>query len=275
MSVHNTILNEKFLPEANAERIILHWTGGRDVASSDDRQHYHIIINQDGRIVFGLNRIDSNDNTADGHYAAHTRMCNSHCIGVALSGMYGATDKSFGEWPIKHAQYEIGCRVIAELCVRYRIDITRETVLNHGEVQENLGILQYGKWDVMVLPWNQSWNYQQVSSHFRERVSYYWRELMGLQQSPGQWFEKSQHPPKTHIFDVDRHTFVVTAKSGLNVRQIGSSDGIKIGVLQNGSQISVLSTPNNNGYVRIAYHGNYDAWVHKDYLKLAIDEALG
>jgi hypothetical protein len=76
------------------------------------------------------------------------------------------------------------CRVVAELCFRKKIPVSPTTVLNHGEVERNLGIKQRNKWDVMVLPWALSMTWEQVGEHFRSRVSYYLSGYEHMKKNP-------------------------------------------------------------------------------------------
>ncbi len=136
------------------KRVHIHWTAGGPQASSLDRQHYHVLIEQDGTVVLGDKKPEANRNTSDGHYAAHTRAANTGAIGVGLCGMRGARDRPFsaGNSPLTWPQIEAMASVVADLCETYDIDVTRETVLTHAEVQPTLGIRQRGKWDVRWLP---------------------------------------------------------------------------------------------------------------------------
>lgn len=146
-------LPASWLPAAKMARVILHWTGGAHIASLLDRRHYHLIVEGDGNLVRGNLPIDANEAPVRGNYAAHTLGCNSGSIGVSLASMAGAKESPFlaGSHPTTREQWDEGVRVIAELCRRYSIPVTRETVLTHSEVQPNLGIKQRGKWDIARL----------------------------------------------------------------------------------------------------------------------------
>jgi N-acetyl-anhydromuramyl-L-alanine amidase AmpD len=135
-------------------RVILHWTAGTHVVSSLDRKHYHYIIGGDGATVDGIHKPEDNRSTADGHYAAHTRGCNTGSIGIAVAGMHGATERPFnaGGFPIRDIQVDALVRLTADVCRRYGIPITPRTVLTHAEVQPTLGVKQAGKIDIMWLP---------------------------------------------------------------------------------------------------------------------------
>jgi hypothetical protein len=211
------------------QRIIFNWTAGANTASDDDKQHYHFLIEGDGKLVRGHHPVDANENTRDRVYAAHTRMCNTGSIGVAACGMADSRERPFdpGNYPISHAQYEVACRIIAELCIAYQIPVSSKTVLNHGEVEKNLGIKQRGKWDVMVLPFKQMLSFDEVGEYFRTRVAYYHGELArnawdnaAVGQTPT--WTKGQETPTTGIEDyppIYPARGKVTAGSGLRVRE--------------------------------------------------------
>lgn len=135
-------------------RVIMHWSGGRHSASELDRTHYHFVVEGDGTVVTGIPRPEDNISTNDGKYAAHTLSLNTGSIGVAMACMAGAKESPFswGSAPITEAQVTAMCTLVKQLCTRYGILITRETVLSHAEVQPTLRVKQRGKWDIACLP---------------------------------------------------------------------------------------------------------------------------
>jgi len=151
------IVPADWMPAAAIDRIIVHWTAGTNSASATDREHYHLLIEGDGKLARGIPTIDKNGRGGvKTGYAAHTLNCNSGSIGVSLCGMAGAVEAPFssGKYPITHAQWEVLPGVIASLCCRYGIPVDRKTVLTHAEVQGTLGITQRGKWDIARLPFD-------------------------------------------------------------------------------------------------------------------------
>ena len=135
------------------KRVIIHWTAGTNHASKTDKMHYHYIVEGDGSVVSGDLPPEANESTKTA-YAAHTRGLNTGSIGVSMAGMWGAKERPFnaGRWPLTNKQVKAMCKLAAQLCAKYDIPVTRETVLTHAEVQGNLGVVQKGKWDVMWLP---------------------------------------------------------------------------------------------------------------------------
>jgi N-acetyl-anhydromuramyl-L-alanine amidase AmpD len=136
------------------QRIVAHWSAGAHKASPLDKEHYHFIVEGDGKVVKGDHDVSDNVNTADDDYAAHTRGCNTGSIGVSLACMAGANESPFrtGPYPLTFLQWEKAIKVIAELAEFYKIPVTNKTILTHAEVQANLGIKQLGKWDISRLP---------------------------------------------------------------------------------------------------------------------------
>ena len=137
------------------DRIIIHWTGGALRVSALDREHYHFIIDGAGIAVEGDHAPEANLRISGaGGYAAHTLNCNTGSIGVAVAGMLSAREAPFdaGSQPINEVQIEALAQLVANLCRRYSIPVSRATVLTHAEVQPTLGVRQRGKWDITWLP---------------------------------------------------------------------------------------------------------------------------
>lgn len=165
------LLKPKQTPDAQPKRIICHWSAGAYKASDLDRKHYHFAIEDDGEVVQGIHTVADNDSTGDGKYAAHTRRCNTRSIGISVCCMAGATKANPGRFPMTKVQWTRLAELAAELCKRYDIPVTPNTVLGHFEVQENLGIAQRGKWDPGFLPWEPGLGESEVGRRFRNLVS--------------------------------------------------------------------------------------------------------
>lgn len=153
------VIPSAWLPDATITGIVFHWTAGQNKASDLDRSHYHLLIEGDGKHVRGLPSIDLNSlPKSKTGYAQHTLNCNTGFIGVSLCGMAGAIESPFsaGKQPITRIQWDELANVLAQLCKRYGIKVSRKTVLSHAEVQTILGIKQKGKWDIARLPFDTS-----------------------------------------------------------------------------------------------------------------------
>ena len=151
----------EWTPAGDLRRIIVHWTAGGNKASEIDRQHYHVLIEGDGKLVRGVPSIAANGvGSALLPRASHTLNCNTGSIGVSLCGMRGAIERPFnaGPSPLTAAQWGVLAQVLAQLCRRYRITPGMTSLLTHAEVQANLGIRQRGKWDIAILPFEPALN---------------------------------------------------------------------------------------------------------------------
>lgn len=175
-----SVVPERWMPDCRMERIICHWTGGAYKASSLDRQHYHILIEDNGDLVRGFHEISDNVFTGDGDYAVHTKGTNTRSIGISVCCMAEADPKPFkaGKYPMTQVQWLRMAEVAADLAKVYGIRVTPQTVLGHGEVEANLGNPQEGKWDPMVLPWDPAET--KVGDLFRAAV----RKAMGAAAGP-------------------------------------------------------------------------------------------
>jgi hypothetical protein len=137
------------------ERIICHWTAGSYNPNDQDKEHYHFIIDGNGKVIEGDYKPEANISTSDADgYAAHTRACNTGSIGVSIAAMAGAVESPFnaGPYPIRAVQWSAMVSKVAALAKQYGIAVTPKTILTHAEVQGTLGIQQAGKWDIARLP---------------------------------------------------------------------------------------------------------------------------
>jgi hypothetical protein len=173
--------------------------------------------------------------------------------------MAGSKEHPFepGEYPITHSQYEMGCRVVAELCEFYNIPVTPKTVLNHGEVESVFGIEQRGKWDVMVLPWAPGLTFEQVGKKFRERVSYY---LWELKRS-----EETEIPTESEDLS-DFTQGIVVAESGLRLRAGPGVYSKILSVLPNKTVVEVIDHRPEQDWVKIK-HKKMIGFVYHKWLK--------
>lgn len=133
------------------KRIIIHWTAGTYQPNSDDFEHYHFLINGDGLIIKGKYKPEDNKNCKDGKYAQHTLMGNTGSIGVAFCGMKDYTLGGTTPYPLTMSQCLAGFKLIAQLCLKYGIGVTPETVLTHYEFECKRGNAGR-KIDIVYLP---------------------------------------------------------------------------------------------------------------------------
>lgn len=238
------IVPASWMPDASPVRVIVHWTGGGPSASSLDKEHYHVLVEQDLDLVRGIHTIKDNDNTADGAYAAHTKGKNTRSIGISLCGMLNSTEHPFipGPHPIKEPQWDRAARAVAELCERYDIPVTPPTVLQHGEVQEILGVTQNGKWDVCRLPWKPSWSHAQVGEDFRNRVKEHLANLME---------DESAIPIRATVMGIDVPGFLEDSQALVAMRPLEEG---KLFVIKQASREGALLKIGDKEVVLTAYN---------------------
>jgi len=166
------IVPPAWMPDCDMTYITLHWTAGAYTASAADREHYHIIIESDGKLVRGDKPISANVSTADDDYAAHTSQANTKNIGIACACMAGAVESPFnaGKYPLTEVQWLTAAKVAAELATKYGIDLNRTKILSHGEWQSTNGVPQSGKWDINKLPWSPGLDKSEVNDLWRQKV---------------------------------------------------------------------------------------------------------
>ncbi len=176
------ILPPAWLVPARVERVILHWTAGTYRASELDRQHYHFILEDavalgdggDIRVVRGRYTPADNERTPAGMYAAHCRGANSRSVGIAVACMLGALQgEGHGDHPLTERLWERLAQTTAEVCRRYRVPVGPRTVLQHGEVERQLGLRQAGKWDITELSFARELTPEAVCDQFRRKVCWY------------------------------------------------------------------------------------------------------
>lgn len=158
-------------PKIKMSRIIWHWTAGNYSPSDLALEHYHFVIDGNGR-YFDAVPIELNTTPLKSGYAAHTRNCNSDSIGISCCAMGNAIEHGdFGKWPLKANQIDTLITLSVALCHFYDIKVSPKTTLSHAEVQNNLGIAQRGKWDIGVFPFLPKLNTpQQCGDYIRAKV---------------------------------------------------------------------------------------------------------
>lgn len=157
------------------KKIILHWTAGRYYPTQFEKQYYHYLIDKEGRIYKGLYSPEDNLNCSDGKYAAHTGGGNTGAIGVSMCSMYGfKSAASVGDFPITPIQFESCMEFCSELCEKYNLQITPDTVLTHYEFgQKNPKTTSFGKIDIIYLPPYPWIAKQDIGSFIRSKVRWY------------------------------------------------------------------------------------------------------
>ena len=136
------------------KRIIIHWSAGGYYPSEYEKEHYHFLVDKDGNIHNGKFSPEDNEICRIGKYAAHTGGGNTKSIGIAFCAMAGFKNKNYvGNYPILKKQFESAMKFCAELCKKYHIPITAQTVMTHYEFGvKNPKTTSAGKIDIIYLP---------------------------------------------------------------------------------------------------------------------------
>lgn len=158
-------------------KIIIHWTAGAYTPNATDFEHYHFLIDGEGKKHNGKYKPEDNENCYDGRYAAHTGGGNTGAIGVSMCAMAGfksATD--CGRYPITPVQLEACFKLCAELCKKYNIPV--ENVWTHYEFGINHpDTTSHGKIDIIYLPPYPSVEKDKIGDFIRAKVRYYYLKI--------------------------------------------------------------------------------------------------
>jgi len=161
------------------KRIVIHWTAGTNKPNATDLEHYHFIIDGEGKIHDGKFKPEDNENCNDGKYAHHTGGGNTGSIGISLCGMCGFSGaKSVGDYPLTKIQCETMFQLVAKLCKKYKIQITPQTVLTHYEFgQAHRDTTSYGKIDIIFMPPYPWVAKEDCGSYIRSKIRWYYEKL--------------------------------------------------------------------------------------------------
>ena len=157
-------------------KIINHWTAGQNIPNTTDFEHYHFIVSGDGDVYHGDHKIEANDNTADGDYAAHTGGGNTRSIGVAVSAMVGyKSPKQLGEAPITKVQIEKMFELNAKLLFKEGFKkATPENLMTHYEFgKSHPTTSSAGKIDITCIPSYPDVKPDECGNFIREKTQYY------------------------------------------------------------------------------------------------------
>lgn len=159
-------------------KLVIHWTAGAYYPNQTDLEHYHFLIDKDGKIHNGKYKPEDNENCNDGKYAQHTGGGNTGAIGISYCGMYNfRNSNNIGNYPLTKIQLEAGFKLCAELCKKYNIEISSNTIMTHYEFgKKHPNTTSYGKIDIIYLP-PYSWvNKNAVGEFIRSKVRWYYNK---------------------------------------------------------------------------------------------------
>lgn len=157
------------------KRIIIHWTGGIGNPNQHEKECYHYLIDAKGKMHEGICKPEDNENCYDGKYAQHTGGGNTGSIGVALCGMFNYYNRdNVGISPLTKVQCEAAFKFISQLCKKYNIEVTSETVLTHYEFgKKHPNSSSYGKPDITFLPPYSYLRPDEIGNFIRSKVKWY------------------------------------------------------------------------------------------------------
>ena len=158
-------------------KIIIHWTAGTYQPNTTDLEHYHFLIDGEGKKHNGKYKPEDNENCNDGKYAAHTGGGNTGAIGVSMCAMAGFNSAaSCGNYPITPVQLEACFKLCAELCKKYNIPV--ENVMTHYEFGINHpDTTSHGKIDIIYLPPYPLVKRNEVGGFIRNKIRWYLNKL--------------------------------------------------------------------------------------------------
>ena len=133
------------------------------------------MVDSEGKVHNGIFKPEDNENCTDGRYASHTGGGNTGSVGVALCGMCGfSSADSIGNYPLTKQQCEAAFKLCAELCVKYGIKITPQTVMTHYEFGLNHPqTTSAGKIDIVYLPPYPEIEKSKIGDFIRSKIMWY------------------------------------------------------------------------------------------------------
>ena len=154
-------------------KICLHWTAGSNKPCRTDLTAYHFLFDSNGNEYSGIYTPEDNIDCYDGKYAKHCGGGNTGCIGLSACGMAGFDlTKKQTKYPITQKQVEAMCFKAAELCLKYNILITENTVFTHFEFDQKK-TKKDGKTDITYLPYLPNFQQDRIGSYLRNKIAWY------------------------------------------------------------------------------------------------------
>ena len=162
------------------KRIIIHWTAEGYYPTEFEKEHYHFLVDAQGKIHIGKFKPQDNEFCKAGRYAAHTGGGNTGSIGVAMCAMAGfKNSKIVGNYPIKKVQFEKCMELCAELAKKYNLQVNAQTVMTHYEFGlRNPNSTSAGKIDIIYLPPYQWVSKEEIGSFIRTKIKWYLNKLV-------------------------------------------------------------------------------------------------
>lgn len=164
---------------SNLKRIVIHHTAGSYKPVFIDKQCYHYLIDDKGKIIKGNYIPQDNISCVDGKYAHHIKSLNTGSIGVSCCGNfnYSLSNKNGTKYPLTQAQIESMCSCIAHLCLTFDIKVSEATVFTHYEYDnkyKNKPEIYEGKTDITYIPYLPNISVGNVGNYFRQKIKWYY-----------------------------------------------------------------------------------------------------
>ena len=161
------------------KNIVIHWTAGRHYPSEFEKQHYHFLVDKDGKVHAGLFKPEDNVICKPGKYAAHTGGGNTKSIGIAICAMAGFKNSlNPGNYPITKKQFESTMEFCASLAKKYNINVSSQNIYTHYEFGlKNPKTSSAGKIDIVYLPPYPWIDKSEVGSFIRSKIKWYFMKI--------------------------------------------------------------------------------------------------
>lgn len=153
--------------------IVNHWTAGGYKPNQCDLNHYHFIIDGNGKIYEGKFKPLDNENCTDGKYAAHVGGGNTGRIGVAI-----CCRKDINTPPTQK-QVEAMCKLNAELCLKHGFHPLKQIETHAGFGLRHPNTSSAGKIDINSLPYIGLRGIKEVEDYIQHKSYWYWLKLKG------------------------------------------------------------------------------------------------
>lgn len=159
------------------KRIIIHWTAGTNKPNATDLEHYHFVIDGEGKVHKGKFTPEDNLNCYDGKYARHTGQGNTGSIGVSMCGMFGFnTMDNKTKYPLTRVQMESCFKFCAELAIKYNIPLDDKHIYTHYTFNKEHNI-KTGKIDIVYMPPFEHVKKDDVISFIISKIRWYFKNL--------------------------------------------------------------------------------------------------
>ena len=156
-------------------KICLHWSAGASSPCEVDLKAYHFVVDALGRVYNGYFKPENNLICKPNKYAMHCGGGNTGCIGLSALGMAGFNlkDKKT-KYPLTKVQIEAFCKLAAELCRKYKIEVSEDTIFTHWEFgQKHPKTKSFGKIDFTYLPYLPNLRPKEVADYLRGKINWY------------------------------------------------------------------------------------------------------